>query len=208
MTFASQNHLTNLSTVPQPISQTWEISIPIPPWITTFFHVERGLLIIFQVTISAHQFSEEYNTFTIEIIFRRAAGNLFPHPIKESRIILMYLWPNHYYQVDEEVIHAPIRVSLDTGVTSSEGSTYTPPSSNLHFVESPIQPNHSALESPVPSPIPQQQSELSTSSNIPRLINAELTVKQVLTHIRSGINLGKVAFTNRNITFCHLQQID
>ena len=153
--------------------------------------------------ISAHQFAEEYNTFAIEIIFRRAVDILFTHHIKELRIV--YLWPNHYYQVDEEeVIHTLSRVSLDTGVTSSEGSTYIPPSPSPPLIESLVQPNHSASE----LPIPQQQSELSTSSNIPRLIDADLTVELVLACIHSGIDLDEVSFTHGNITFCHLQQID
>ena len=148
-----------------------------------FFHIEGGLLITFEVTILAHQTAEIHNTFAVEIIFRWHLNILYPHPIEESRIVLVYLWPNHYYQVDEEeVIHTLSRVSLDTGVTSSEGSTYIPPSPSPPLIESLVQPNHSASE----LPIPQQQSELSTSSNIPRLIDADLTVELVLACIHSG----------------------
>ena len=41
----NKNRLTNLSTLPHPISQTWELTIPIPHWILAFFHIEGGLSI-------------------------------------------------------------------------------------------------------------------------------------------------------------------
>ena len=134
--------LTNLSTLPHPITQTWELTIPIPHWILNFFNIEGGLLITFKVTILAHQSAESYNTFTIEIIFRQNTNIEFPHPIKESRIVFGYLWLNPYYQIDEEEIaHAPSRVSLATGVTAEEYSTpVNTPSlpESLHKVELPI----------------------------------------------------------------------
>ena len=60
-------------------------------------------MITFKITISTHQEAEEHNTFTIKIIFRwRTGGSLIPHPIKNSRIVFGYLWPNRYYQIPEE----------------------------------------------------------------------------------------------------------
>ena len=56
--------------MPQPITQTWELTIPIPHWILNFFHIEEGLLITFEVHILAHREAEEHNTFSIKIIFR------------------------------------------------------------------------------------------------------------------------------------------
>ena len=107
--------------MPQPISQTWELTIPIPHWILAFFHIEGGLLITFEVAILAHPTTELNNTFTVEIIFRWHQNILYPHLIKESRIILGYLWPNTFYQIDEEeILHALSRVSLATGVKASE----------------------------------------------------------------------------------------
>ena len=103
----------------QPISQTWELTVPIPHWILNFFYIEGGLLITFEVTISAHREAEECNTFSITIIFRwRTEGTLTPHPIENLRIVLGYLWPNPYYQV-AETNHTLSRVSLTTGVTAS-----------------------------------------------------------------------------------------
>ena len=115
-----KNHLKNLSKLPQPITQAWELTIPIPGWILAFFHIERGLLITLEITISAHQEAEEENSFTIKIFFRRVIeGTLIPQAIEESRIVFGYLWPNPYYQRLEETAHTPSRVSLATGVTAS-----------------------------------------------------------------------------------------
>ena len=81
--------------MPQPITQSWEITIPIPFWITNFFHIERGLLITFDITISAHREIEEFNSFIIEIVLRQRTEEAFLlHPIEDSRIDLGYLWPN------------------------------------------------------------------------------------------------------------------
>ena len=87
----------------------------------------------------AHREAEEHNTFSIEIIFQcRTEGTLIPHPIKNSRIVFGYLWPNQYYQIpEEEQVHTPSRVSLATGVTASENPTpvNTPsPLESLHEV--------------------------------------------------------------------------
>ena len=82
-------------------------------------------MITFEITISAHQTAEEHNTFAIKIIFRRRTeGTLFPHLIKNLRIVFGYLWPNPYYQIpEEETAHTLSRVSLATGVTAEEFST-------------------------------------------------------------------------------------
>ena len=102
--------------MPQPVTQTWELTIPIPHWILAFFHIEGGLLITFEVHISGHREAEEHNTFSIKIIFRWRTGTLISHQIKNSRIVFGYLWPNQYYQVpEEETANAPSRVSLATG---------------------------------------------------------------------------------------------
>ena len=129
----------------QPISQTWEVMIPIPNWILAFFHIKGGLLITFEVTISAHQTAERKNTFSVEITFRQHQNILYPHLIEDSRIVFGYLWPNQFYQIDkEEILHAPSRVSLATGVTASEFPTHvntpspSPSPEPLHEFELPI----------------------------------------------------------------------
>ena len=143
MTFASQNCLTKLSKTPQPITQAWELTIPIPFWVLAFFHIERGLLITFEITILAHREVEEDNSFSIEIYFRRVIkGTLIPQTIEESRIVFGYLWPNPYYQTpEEETAHAPSRVSLATGVMASGFSLPEPsPSPQEELREVPLPP--------------------------------------------------------------------
>ena len=88
--------------------------------------------------ILAHREAEEHNTFSIEIIFRWRSETLIPHPIKNSRIIFGYLWPNLYYQVPETESTCTLsRVSLATGVTEEGNSTCAPtpaPPESLHEV--------------------------------------------------------------------------
>ena len=119
----------------------------------------------------------------------------YTHQIKESRIILRYLWPNHYYQVEEEeIIHALSRVSLATGVTASEGSTYTNtptlPSTPeiLPQAELPVLPNHFALGLHIPTELPSQSRSTDFTQQVITNFNqpipaAYLTVDQVLAHI-------------------------
>ena len=103
--------------MPQPITQAWELTIPIPWWILDFYHIERGLLITLEVKISAHRETEEDNSFSLVIYFRRVIeGTIIPQTIELSRIIFGYLWPNPYYQIPEtETARAPSRVSLELG---------------------------------------------------------------------------------------------
>ena len=72
-----------------------------------FFHIEEGLIIVFKVTISAHQTEDYFNIFNIEVSFRWYQDILYPEQIKQPRIVFGYLWPNRYYQVNkEDIIHA------------------------------------------------------------------------------------------------------
>ena len=133
------SHLKNISKLPQLITWVWELTIPIPHWILNFFHIEGGLLITFEVSILAHWEAEEYNIFSIKIIFRqRTEGTQFPHSIEDSRIIFRYLWPNWFYQIPEEEIACTLsRVSLTTGVTALREITLVDPPSpteSLHKV--------------------------------------------------------------------------
>ena len=140
-----RNRLPNLSTLPHPITQSWEFTIPIPHWILLFFHIEGGLLITFQLTISAHQTAEEFNSFIVGIVFRqRTERSIPPHPIEDSRIVFGYLWPNLYYQIEEDlIVHTPSRGSIVKGVTTSGTTTPVDPPSpteELHKVPLPPDP--------------------------------------------------------------------
>ena len=88
--------------------------------------------------------TEEFNSFTVRIVFRWRTERLIPpHPIEDSRIVFGYLWPNLYYQIEEDlIVCTPNRGSIVTGVTTS--GTTTPvdlpsPPEELHEV--PLPPN-------------------------------------------------------------------
>ena len=105
-------------------------------------------MITFQVTISAYQMVEEYNSFTIGIVFRqRTERSLPPHVIEDSRIVFVYLWPNLYYQIEEDlIVRTPSRGSIVTGVTTS--GTTTP--------VDPLSPPAELQEVPLPpAPLPE-----------------------------------------------------
>ena len=114
--------------MPQPITQAWGLTIPIPWWILDFYHIKRGLLITLEITISAHRETEEDNSFSIKIYFRWITeGTQIPQTIKDSRIIFGYLCPNPYYQIPEtETAHAPSRVILEEGELPTGFSTPAP----------------------------------------------------------------------------------
>ena len=189
-----------------------------------FFHIEGWLIIKFEVTITAHQTQYFYNTFCISISFSQYLNILYPHQIKESRIVLRYLWVNHYYQVEEEeIIYTPSRVSLAIGVTVSDKSTYanTPslPSTPeiLPQVELPILPNHFTSGLWVPTELASQSRLIDITQSYLEWVEscwnqppfaADLILDQVLAQIRSGINLDQPAFREGNITYHNLWNID
>ena len=201
----------------QPITQTWELTIPIPHWILAFFHIKGGLLITFEITILAHREAEEHNTFAIKIIFRWRSETLISHPIKNLRIVFGYLWPNPYYQIsEEETACMPSRISLATGVTASRYSTQAPTPS----------PPESLYEVPLPEPLenlPELPGIAKYNTRVAALqerikehnrqiqqlpMSTEQRVENLLAHIRSGVNLDKVTFTKGHITIRHLWNID
>ena len=128
--------------MPQPITQAWELTIPIPWRILDFYHIERGLLITLKITILAHREEEQDNSFSIEIYFRRIIkGMQIPQTIEDLRIVFGYLWPNPYYQIPEtETARAPSRVSLEQGELPTGFSSPAPspsPQEELRVVPPP-----------------------------------------------------------------------
>ena len=204
--------------MPEPITQTWELTIPIPHWVLNFFHIEGGLLITFEVTISAHWEAEDHNTFSIEIIFRqRTKGSLIPHLIANSRIVLLYPRPNPYYQVPEtDAVHTLSRVSLTTGVTASREPTPVnpePPSESLHKVTGlpPILPELPELPGITDYNWRVEALQQRIEEHNRHLRELPLTtdqrVENLLACIWSGVNLDKSTFTEENIWYSHLCDI-
>lgn len=163
--------------MPQPITRTWELMFSIPHWILNFFHIEGRLIIRIEITISAHNREDFYNIVYCEMPFAQYSCNPLPHHVEELRIVLGYLWPNHFYQVEEEEIICTLsRVSIATGVTASGHSTWfntpSPPSSPQPI----IPPNHFISGLHIPSTSLSQSR--ATKFNRPPF-PADLTVKKV-----------------------------
>ena len=176
-------------------------------------------MITFQVTISAHQQEEEFNGFTIRIIFRqRSEMSLPPHQIKNSRIVFGYLWPNLCNQIKDDLIVCTLsRSSIVTGVTSSGTTTLVDPPSppqELHEVPLPPDPLPKLRELPGMSNFNQRvetlcQREEAHNQQLRDLpLSPEERLEDFLACIRSGRDLDQVAFTEENITYQQLQRID
>ena len=81
----------------------------------------------------------------VRIIFRRRTErSIAPHTIKDLRTVFGYLWPNLYYQIEEDlIVRTPSRGSIVTGVTTSGTTTPVDPPSppeQLHKVPLPPDP--------------------------------------------------------------------
>ena len=217
--FTKRIILKNLSKLPTLITGSWEFTIPIPHWILHFFQLEEGLLITFNITISAHRTAEEFNSFAIRIFFRRRTErSLPPHLIEELRIVLGYQWPNLYYQIEEDlIVLTPSRGSSATGITASGTTTLVDPPSEeeeLHETLLPPDPLPELPGLPSVSDINQRTTELrqQIEAHNQSLQEQPLTPRQrlaaLLTRIRSGEHLDKVAFPEGNITYHQLWRID
>ena len=187
-------------------------------------------MITFDVTISAYQTEEEFNTFTVKISFRRATeGSLPEHLIEEGRIVLGYLWPNLYYRISEDlIVHTPSRGSSVTGVTTSGTTTpVNPPSPPEELHKVPIPPDPLPELPGFPGIITFNQRvaevwrrveahnrevrELSSSTQPPLPVFSALAQQHLATLlacIQSGENLDEPAFKEGNITFRQLQRIN
>ena len=184
-----------------------------------FFQIKGGLLITFQVTISAYRTVEEFNSFTIGIFFRRRTErSLPPHSIEDSRIVFGYLWPNLYYQIEKDlIVRTQSRGSIVTGVTTSGTTTLVDPLSppeELHKVPLPPAPLPELPELPGISGFNQRVEELRQRVEAHNQSLRELPLmpgehlEALIAHVRSGRDLDKVTFTEGNITYRQLWRID
>ena len=100
-------------------------------------------MITLEVKILAHRETEEDNSFSLVIYFRRViTGTIIPQTIELSRIIFGYLWPNLYYQIPEtETARAPRSVYLEQGKLPTGFSSPAPsPSPPEELREVPLPP--------------------------------------------------------------------
>ena len=162
--------------------------------------------------------AEAFNSFAIGIFFRRQTDVFNPlHQIEESRIVLGYQWPNLYYQIEEDlIVHTPSRGSSVTGVRTSGTTTPVDPPSEevdeeqLHEIPLPPDPLPGIEGLPPVSDINRRTEELRQriEAHNQSLREQPSTPRQclaaLLAHIRSGVNLNEVAFTEGNITYRNL----
>ena len=150
------NHLTNLSTLPPPITRTWEVTFPIPDWLLGFFHMPHGLVITIKVHLSAYKPDKEDNCFYIEFYFTRCQETDQPHQVEPVILTLVILWPNTLYQEDpNRAACTPSCVSIASNdmfgsVEEAEGSTQPVPPE--YRTLSP-HPPHFQLEIVLPVPL-------------------------------------------------------
>ena len=88
--------------MPQPITQAWELTIPIPWWILDFFHIERGLLITLETQISAHREDEEDNSFFYQ---KPQQGHRSLKQLKDRVSSLGTCGPIHIIKYQKQKLH-------------------------------------------------------------------------------------------------------
>ena len=129
--------------------------------------------------ISLHRTGEEFNSFTIGVVFRRRTDrSLPPSLIEESRITFGYLWPNLYHGIEEDlIVRTPSRSSIVTGVTTSGTTTPvdpTTPPEELHEVPLP------------PDPLPEVEGIPGISEFNPRVVDLRRRVEAFNQEIGAG----------------------
>ena len=127
---------------------------------------------------------------------------LFPHQIETSWLALVYLWPNLFYQEEENrATCAPSWVSLASGITITEEGS---PASNYQV------PSDQPPEYPAVSPAPHQVSPEPVLPILQCLIapSNSLSVQAILDQVRRGIDLDEIAFQEGSITYRNCRDID
>ena len=145
--------------------------------------------------------------------------------IKDLRIVFGYLWPNLYYQIEEDlIVHTLSRGSIVTGVTTSGTTTpVDPPSPPEELHKVPLPPNQLPELPGLPGisefnrrvrevrqRVEWHNQELRAGPSnppppLPQLsLLAQECLATLLACIRSRENLNEPAFQEGNITFCQL----
>ena len=162
-------------------------------------------MITFKVTISAHQETEEFNSFILEVNFRwQSERSIPPCTIEESEIVFGYLWPNQYYKIDKNLI---VRTLSRGSSTTGSITPVDPESPELTEVQLPPLPIPEIPEIPGIAEFNRRTKALRQrikdhNHQIRELpLTPEQRLKSILTQIRSGENLDELAFSEGNITY-------
>ena len=157
---------------------------------------------------------EENNFFYIEIGFTNRSERLYhPHPFEEAEIVFGYLWPNPYYQIDKNLIVRTPSAETSTG-SNTPVDPETPELQPLHEVQLPPSPIPEIPELPCIAEFNRRTEALCQrvedhNHRIRELpLTPETRVDNILKRIRAGENLYKLAFSEGNLTYRQLRQID
>ena len=127
-----------------------------------------------------------------------------------------YQWPNLYYQIEEDLVVCTLsRSSSVTGENTSGTTTLVDPPSEeeelLHEIPLPPDPLPEIPGLPSISEINcrtvelHQRIEAHNRSLREKPQTPAQRLAAILTRIRSGINLDKLAFPGENVTYCHVK---
>ena len=162
-------------------------------------------MITFKVTISANRTDEVNNSFVLNIIFRqRSERSLPPCTIEESEIVFGYLWPNLYYQIDENlIVHTPSEGSTNSGsITPVDPETpelaevQLPPPPIPEIPELPGIAEFNCRTEALRQRVENHNCRIRELSSTP-----ERRLEDIFKRIRSGVNLDELAFSEGSITF-------
>ena len=137
--------------------------------------------------------------------------NLPPHLIEESEIVFGFLWPNQYYQIDEDlIVHTPSEGSTNSGSITP----VDPETPELHEVPLPPAPIPEIPEIPGIAEFNRrtealcQRVEAFNGRIRERPLTPEARVDSILERVRAGINLDELAFSEGSLTYRNLRRID
>ena len=83
------HYIQNLSKLPQPIKQTWEVLFRIPSWLLTFFHITHGFYIVIKIGLQAYHPTEARNWIALQTLFLRqplGQPDLADNPVEAGQL--------------------------------------------------------------------------------------------------------------------------
>ena len=214
-----KNHLTNLSKLPHPITQTWEFWFPIPPLILQVFGLLPGVLLDIEIFICRDQPEREENSVAISIWLNQVTtltDGEQPHFIESSILNFKFTWPNPHHIPHEEYQENLRATSVSEGSDTFANTERSPGPSSLapHFNSlSPHPPHFQSVEED------QQNTEIDQMiSDTLWLVNKRITrgrsiaeeLLKTLNRVRQsqGTDLDQFTFREGGLTYRQLQQID
>lgn len=152
-------HISNLSTLAQPIDRIWEVTLRLPSWLLAFFGISWGLYISLKLRLWAYHPGVLRNQIILQVEnFRQAIPwlNLLNNLIATGRLIIVYYWPN-IEEKSQGIIHILPKVILDTTAPNTPQNKTKMP---LQYNQvSPPPPQLEAFEASARNTAPSETSE-------------------------------------------------